>query len=343
MIPEIFVGIVIIIVVILIIEIFRHLKTVQVTDQVVELLNYEILDTTFNSLSNLPTLKFSIDPPQYTSQDCNTTAIPVSASENCVVACKDSRAQKIQVTEDVTVINGVGLKLLPGFYCIIPNSEVENCSQMYGSIVATANGWTCENNFKSGVTKSGLPLYKFVNGLYVNEIVLRSKATDEEIDPTTTFVNFNSEDYYVDTSNARVNGYRIYAMGYTSVIDPCSSVPYTDFYFDGIRCNCPNGQNIDPNDPLSPCVGTGGATNNFNPQTKLLTFRVECVNSETPPSTTIKSLCKDINNPTKSGALTVYVNDKLQPHGWPWSQPKDSWIQNTSLKTVMFDTLAQRP
>lgn len=284
----------------------------------------------FSSISNLPIVQYD---EVVENISCDRNPVPASFDTDCVSIC-GQYGKNIYFGENQG-FNGSGIALSPGYYCVNTiQPDLDLCSRIYGRFVVSADGYVCENLFKTGMTgfNANLPLYKFVNGRYISEIVLRRRSDDVEVDPNETFVNFNDpniiNEYYVDASNATYDGYNIVCKNFSCFQDPCALVPYTDFRYNletGL-CNCVGGTNSDPTDLSSTCIGTGQVEDSWDPTNEIFTFKTNCVGSvdvDQPFSNAYP--CRDQASIINTGSIQLYASTS----GWNTELAKQ-----TNFKTI---------
>jgi hypothetical protein len=340
----------VIIIVLVIFEVVFSIKfIIQNTKDLTELEFQEItqnLNTlTFSSISNLPLIEVDQEkPPQVVG--CFSTPVPASLESDCKSIC-GADGRLIYVPEQGG-FTSTGVPLNEGYYCVsTPHDDLNDCSRLYGVFVASANGYICENLYKTGIagTMANLPLYKFVNGRYIPGIVLKRRSDDQVVDPLETFIDFNNKEtlneYYVDASEADIDGYNIACKNYVCFQDPCSNIPFTNFRYNVAtgQCDCTGGTWSDPSDHSSMCIGTGIAEDSYDSSKQIMTLSTYCATSTTVavPFPNIYP-CANQALPLEQGNFKLYlILDVNATESDANSVPPNIWNKNVPGPTLLFE------
>lgn len=303
---------------------------------------------TFSSITNLPLIEVDQEkPPEVIG--CFSAPIPASLDSDCKSLC-GSDGQLIYISE-AGGFTSTGVPLKEGYYCVSTTySNLNDCSRFYGVFVASANGYVCENLYKTGIAgpMANLPLYKFVNGRYIPNIVLKRKSDDVVVDPMQTFIDFNSKEsldlYYVDASEADIDGFNIACKNYVCFQDPCSSIPFTDFRYnvETGECACTGGTWTDPNDHSSMCVGTGVLQDSYDSNKAIFTLSTYCATSSTVDPLLNQNIypCVNQNLPLEQGSFKIYTThtNAMAPEVSNFTSVlPNMWSRHVDIPTILFE------
>lgn len=323
-------------------------KTRPVTDTQLKQYQHDLELLNFSSISNLPRIIIDQDRPS-NIVGCFTTPIPATIQSDCKQLCGDQG--KLVYIDSEQGFTDAGVQLSPGYYCVSTlQTDLENCNRLYGVFVVGSNGYICENLYKTGMAgiNANLPLYKFVNNRYIESIVLRSVETDEVIDPLQTYVDFNDPNIltqvYVDASEATIDGYKISCKNFVCFQDPCSSIPFTQFQYDVEtgKCICTGGQNSDPQDDSSTCIGTGVSEDSYDASKQVISLTTNCATGSTlePPFSNIYP-CNNQSIPLDSGVSKIFL---VPNYDYDFNTtigavnlPPNSWNKNVNVPTILFE------